>query len=231
MPPTFPMLTATSDRPPMGLVPFRTGTSALPRRFNRAAWSAGRSPIVKWALAEKALVADRRARWLPTDGWHVMDRRLAPDFNLALVSPHYYPPATDWGDDYRFTGFTPWTRADDPLPAAVEEYLNAGEPPILVCLGTSAASAAPEVFDLAAGKPSVIVPALFDQLWHARRHEELGTGIRVRNRVTVAKLRTAIEAALTTETASHAREFGARLATEDGVANACNEIEGFLNRS
>ena len=84
---------------------------------------------------------------------------------------------------------------------------------------------------LAAGKPSVIVPALFDQLWHARRHEELGTGIRVRGRVTVAKLRVAIEAALTTETTSHAREFGARLATEDGVANACNEIEGFLNRS
>ena len=134
----------------MGLVPFPTGTSNLARRFNRGAWSMGRSPMAKWALAEKALVADRRARGLPVDGWHVMDRRLSPGFNIALVSPQYVAPASDWGDDYPFVGFTPWTTADDPLPAAVEEYLDAGEPPVLVCLGTSAASAAPHVFDLTA---------------------------------------------------------------------------------
>ena len=287
----FPMLTKTSDHPPEGLVPFSIGTSTAARRFNRAAWNAGTSAPARWAVAEKAIVADRRTRGLPTDGWHVMDRRLAPTFNIAIVSPQYYEPASDWGNEYPFVGFTPWTNADDPLPPDVEDYLAAGDPPVLVCLGTSAASAAPQVFDLtaraldelglrglylasnaeiadrldgrpgvwpfvpvgpvlprvaavvhagahgmnslvlAAGKPSVIVPALFDQLWHARRQEELGTGVRVRGRVTVAKLRTAIQTALAAATATHAREFGTRLAKEDGVGNACNEIERFLARA
>ena len=35
---------------------------------------------------------------------------------------------------------------------------------------------------LEAGVPSVIVPCMFDQLWHARRQDELGTGIWVRRR-------------------------------------------------
>ena len=287
----FPMLTRTSDHPPPGLVPFRTGTSAVARRGNDAAWNLGRSPLAKWCLDEKALIADRRARGLDTDGWHVMDRRLSPTFNIALVSPHYYPPASDWGDEYPFVGFTPWTAADDPLPQAVTDFLAAGEPPVLVCLGTCAASAAPQVFDLAAqalddlglrglylastpaigarlgnrpgvwpfvpvgpvlphvravvqagahgmnslvlaaGKPSVIVPALFDQLWHAKRHEELGTGHRVRGRPTVAKLRSAIQAALTETMTERAQDFAARLATENGTRAACNEIEGFLART
>ena len=33
---------------------------------------------------------------------------------------------------------------------------------------------------LAAGVPSVVIPCLFDQLWHARRQAELGTGVWVR---------------------------------------------------
>ncbi len=241
----FPMLVRTSDHPPEGLVPFRTGNSKLARRANSLAWNAGRSPMAKWCFDEKRIVAKRRALGLPTDGWHVMDRRLSPGHNMAMVSPHYYPPASDWGEDYPFVGFTHWTRADDELSDDVAEFLHAGDPPVLVCMGTSAASAAPEVFDhaaqaldelglrglylasnqaiaarladrpgvwpfvpvgpvlphvravvhagahgmnslvLAAGKPSVVVPVLFDQLWHARRHTQLGTGQHVRGRVTV----------------------------------------------
>ncbi len=284
----FPMLVRTSDHPPEGLVPFRIGNSRLARRANNFAWSAGRSPMAKWCFDEKRIVAKRRALGLPTDGWHVMDRRLSPEHNMAMVSPHYYPPASDWGDDYPFVGFTDWTRADDELPADVTEYLRAGETPVLVCLGTSAASAAPEVFDhaaqaldelglrgmyftsnesiatrlrdrrgvwpfvpvgpvlphvravvhagahgmnslvLAAGKPSVVVPVLFDQLWHARRHTELGTGRHVRGTVTVAKLRTAIEAVLADDTAERAVAFAALLATEDGTNRACDRIEAVL---
>ena len=214
---------------------------------------------------------------LYTDGWHVMDRRLAPDHNMVMVSPRYYPPASDWDDEYPFVGFTHWTRPDDALPADVARFLQAGDPPVLVCMGTSAASAAPEVFErvaqaldelglrglylasnesiaarlgdrpgvwpfvavgpvlphvrvvvhvgahgmnslvLAAGKPSVVVPVLFDQLWHAKRLTQLGTGHHVRGRATVAKLRTAIARALDDDTALRAREFVALLGAEDGT--------------
>lgn len=284
----FPMLVRTSDHPPEGLVPFRTGSSGLARRANDLAWNAGRSPMARWLFDEKRVVAKRRVLGLATDGWHMMDRRLSPDHNMAMVSPHYYPPASDWGEEYPFVGFTHWTGPDDHLPADVAAFLRAGEAPVLVCLGTSAASAAPEVFDhaakaldelglrglylasnelvaarlgdragvwpfvpvgpvlprvravvhagahgmnslvLAAGKPSVVVPVLFDQLWHARRHEELGTGRRVRGRATVAKLRTAIESVLTDETELRARQFAALLATEDGTRQACDLVEAVL---
>jgi UDP:flavonoid glycosyltransferase YjiC (YdhE family) len=287
----FPMLVRTSDHPPEGLVPFRTGTSKVARRANDFAWNAGRSPLAKWCFDEKRIVAKRRALGLPTDGWHVMERRLAPDHNMAMVSPHYYPPASDWAEDYPFVGFTHWTGPGDDLPAEVTEFLQAGDPPVLVCLGTSAASAAPEVFDhaaralddlglrglylvsnnaiaarlterpgvwpfvpvgpvlphvravvhagahgmnslvLAAGKPSVVVPVLFDQLWHARRHEQLGTGRRVRGNVTVAKLRTAIAAVVHDDTGARAADFAALLATEDGTARACDRIEAVLRAS
>ena len=196
---------------------------------------------------------------------------------------------SDWGEDYPFVGFTHWTRADDELPSDVADFLRTGDPPVLVCMGTSAASAAPEVFDhaaqaldqlglrglylasneaiaarlsdrpgvwpfvpvgpvlphvravvhagahgmnslvLAAGKPSVIVPVLFDQLWHARRHEQLGTGRHVRGRVTVAKLRTAIQQILSDDT--DARGHGtsrALLAAEDGTRHASDRIEAVL---
>ena len=54
--------------------------------------------------------------------------------------------------------------------------------------------------------------------------------MRVRGRVTEAKLRTAIGTMLDTRTVRSAQEFGARLDTEDGVANACAVIESHLAR-
>ncbi len=74
----------------------------------------------------------------------------------------------------------------------------------------------------------MIVPVLFDQLWHARRHEQLGTGRRVRGKPTVAKLRTAIETVLTDETRARARSFAALLASEDGTGQACDRVEAVL---
>lgn len=135
----FPMLVRTSDHPHEGLLPFRTGNSKLARRANSLAWNAGRSPMAKWCFDEKRIVSKRRALGLPTDDWHVMDRRLSQGHNMAMVSPHYCPPASDWGEDYPFVGFTHWTRADDELSDDVAEFLHAGDPPVLVCMGTSAA--------------------------------------------------------------------------------------------
>ena len=285
----FPMLTPTTDRPPEGVLPFSLGTSRAARAAHRVAWRAADSAPARWALAERDIVAARRRLGLPTDGWHVFDHRLSAHGNLALVSPAYFPPATDWDPDrYPLVGFTPWTDADDVVPADVEAFLAAGEQPVLVCLGTSAASAAPQLFDLTAralddlglrglfltsnatiaarlgdrpgvwpfvpvgpllprvrgvvhagahgmnslvleaGLPSVVVPALFDQLWHARRHETLGTGIRVRGRPTDEKLRIAIGTMLREPTTSVAKAFGARLATEHGTERACDVIEAHL---
>jgi sterol 3beta-glucosyltransferase len=286
----FPMLTPTGDRPPDGVLPRPLGAGPTARRAHRAIWRAADSPMARWALAERDLLAARARYGLPTDGWHVFDHRLGPSGNLALVSPRYFPPASDWGDDYPFVGFTPWTHADDPLPEDVAAYLDAGEPPVLVCLGTSAASAAPQVFEtaaaaldrlglrglylasnpaiaarlagrpgvwpfvpvgpvlprvrgvvhagahgmnslvLAAGRPSAVVPVLFDQVWHARRHTTLGTGAHVKGRVTTDHLTAAIDRMLRPDVVDRAAAFGAALAHEDGVAGAADVIEAHLAR-
>ena len=91
----FPMLVRTSDHPPEGLVPFGTGRSELARRANNFAWNLGKSPMAKWCFDEKRTVAKRRSFGLSTDDWHVMDRRLAPTHNMAMVSAHCYRPASD----------------------------------------------------------------------------------------------------------------------------------------
>jgi UDP:flavonoid glycosyltransferase YjiC (YdhE family) len=81
---------------------------------------------------------------------------------------------------------------------------------------------------LEAGVPSAIVPCLFDQQWHARRQEELGTGVWVRK---PKELDRAIRRVLGDRViAERARAFGDLLATEDGVGNACDEIEDVLAR-
>jgi hypothetical protein len=106
----FPMLTPTADRPPEGLLPFSLGGSRAARAVHRGAWRAAGSAPARWALAERDLVATRGRLGLPTDGWHVFDHRLGAHGNLALVSPAYFPPASDWdAAEYPFVGFTAWT--------------------------------------------------------------------------------------------------------------------------
>ncbi|MFM2073399.1 MAG: hypothetical protein RLZZ623_3663 [Actinomycetota bacterium] len=79
---------------------------------------------------------------------------------------------------------------------------------------------------LEAGVPSVLMPCLFDQLWHARRQQALGIGVWVRR---PGDLQPAIDRLLTdTSLAEKAAEFGTNLAGERGAFNAVDEIERFL---
>jgi UDP:flavonoid glycosyltransferase YjiC (YdhE family) len=109
---------------------------------------------------DRQLNAYRRKLGLPprrgtvTDGWMDADR------TVMLVSRHYYPedkpdwPVVSWG------GFSHWAgpagNGDGDggrgLAPEVEHYLDAGDPPVLVTLGTSAATGAGEQFaTIAAG--------------------------------------------------------------------------------
>ena len=75
--------------------------------------------------------------------------------------------------------------------------------------------------------PSVVVPCLFDQLWHARRQDELGTGIWARRRRHIPN---AVQRLLQDNTlGEQARAMSAQLATEHGTQTACNEIEAFMS--
>ena len=79
-----------------------------------------------------------------------------------------------------------------------------------------------------AGVPSAISPCFNDSYWQARRHEELGIGIRIRR----GNLRAAVERLVTDDDLhDRARTLGERIAHEDGTRNACDQIETFLTTS
>lgn len=62
---------------------------------------------------------------------------------LVLSSPRYSPPQPDCPDGIRVTGFTVWPGpASTKLAPSVDAYLDEGEPPVLVTMGTSTATVA-----------------------------------------------------------------------------------------
>jgi len=79
---------------------------------------------------------------------------------------------------------------------------------------------------LTAGLPSVVVPTLFDQLWHAKRQEELGTGVHAKR---PRDLAAALDRVLNDTTMrANAAAFGRKLSAEDGVGTATDAIEEYL---
>jgi rhamnosyltransferase subunit B len=141
----FPMLVPTASAPPAGM-------PNLGSALNRATWSAGRSRLAGPLTSRSGFVEFRDRLGLATPrSWNLIDARLSPHRSIALTSPHYIDPAPDWPHGYDLVGFTPWNGPDGGrLDDDVLEFLDAGPPPVIVTLGTSAASAKPEIFEAVA---------------------------------------------------------------------------------
>ncbi len=138
----FPMLVPTATAPPAGV-------PNLGRWGNSAVWRLGQSRVAGPLTSRRGFVEFRRFLGLSTEpGWNVTGARLSPTRNLGLVSRHYVDPAPDWPANYNLVGFTSWHGPDGgQLPADVEQFLDAGPSPVVVTLGTSGASARPEIFE------------------------------------------------------------------------------------
>jgi rhamnosyltransferase subunit B len=285
----FPML-LPSEYTPLAGMPY------LGRRANRALIRASRSRLMDPVTCAKGFRTQRQRLGLSNDGWNVIDGRLSSTTNLGLLPSAYVERPPDWPDNYRLVGFTPWTGpAGGALDDRTESFLDDGDPPVVVTLGTSAASARPEVFyaavaaldaqrarglfltsnaslaasvaasagarhlvlpfaplpsvlpraraivhsgahgtnslALIAGVPSVIIPCLFDQVVHARRQQELGTGLWARR---LRNLPAAIETILQPRGqryADRARAFAADIAGEDGTTAVVNEVESLVGQA
>lgn len=132
----FPMMLPTSEWTP----PLYSRSPRLPKPVNRVIWRFLRSMSGRAMGDREVNVARAKLGQPPIRGasgftWEEADR------TVVLASRHYYgreaadwPPVT-WG------GFVPWEppgEIDDDL----QRYLADGPPPVLVTLGTSAATAA-----------------------------------------------------------------------------------------
>ena len=82
---------------------------------------------------------------------------------------------------------------------------------------------------LTAGVPVVVVPQLFDQIWHGQRVEDLGLGRLVRKPAGVAAA--VAELAADPSATERSRAFAARLAGEDGAGALADAAEALAARS
>lgn len=278
----FPMVRPTAERPP-------PGSPNLGSAGNRALWRLAGSRVTHPLTSHAAFVDFRKSVGLDEGPSSILEVMQSPHLTIGMVSPKYVAPAKDWPSTYRMTGFTHWAGpGNGALSDEVTDFLDAGPPPVIVTLGTAAATAHPEVFGkaldvleargeralllastdglardlrskiassnhaawpfvplqpvlgrakaivqsgahgtnslaLAAGVPSVIVPALFDQLWHGERQQQLGTGVLARKPKDIGP---AIDRLLTDGSlATAAAAFGRELADEDGVGDTADLIE------
>jgi UDP:flavonoid glycosyltransferase YjiC (YdhE family) len=81
---------------------------------------------------------------------------------------------------------------------------------------------------LAAGLPAVVVPQLFDQVWHADRVAELGAGLHVRRPRPRALVEAIDRVTRDGSFRGAAEALARRLGEEDGARRAADEIEAAL---
>lgn len=130
----FPMLKPSGRRPP-------PGQPDLGPRGNRLLWKIARMPFGAPLTHEHRFAAYRRSKGLDHTRRSPIDAMCSPHLNLGMASAHYVAPESDWDGPYEITGFSLWGGPNHgEIPDDVNQFLDQGDPPILVTLGSSAAS-------------------------------------------------------------------------------------------
>jgi rhamnosyltransferase subunit B len=139
----FPMMLPSAERAPSTFaipqLPGRAGHAV-----NRAAWTIGRYATGLFT-DDRAVNRFLARRGLPPVRANMLLGGVSRLRTLVLVSPAYFPPPSDWPATTRMTGFTIWD-GSIAVPADVDAYLDAGDPPVVVSMGTCAAATAQKVF-------------------------------------------------------------------------------------
>lgn len=137
----FPMTIPTADwGPPAG-----SRSAPVRGRLARASWRVTDIGADR-VFAGRRVNDVRRALGVPPRRGAATAAWMDADETVLLASRHWFArtPA-DWSH-YTWGGFTAWAPPAATLSPEVGEYLAAGKPPVLVTLGTSAASNAARTF-------------------------------------------------------------------------------------
>lgn len=278
----FPMMIPTVHwAPPLG-----SRSPNLGKPLNRLVWNA-LAQATRLSFYDRELNAMRAKLGLRPLRGVALVAWMSAARTVVLVSRQYYgsgapdwPPVT-WG------GFSLWDGpAGDIAASPADAFVEDGDPPVLVTLGTSAASGAGEQFRaiadgldalglrslllvgdernlaslagragafvfaplkrlvprcrvavvsgalgalataLCAGVPVVVVPQLFDQVWHGRRVEELGVGIMAKKPGDVVRAVARIDA--DDAYRESARSLATAMASENGATALADATESVL---
>jgi rhamnosyltransferase subunit B len=112
------------------------------RTLRRMVWRT--APMMASPIMQDRAINRVRARYdLPPKRGNMLVAWMDADATAVLASPRYTPPRADWPDRVTSTGFTPWPGPTGvELDSEIESYLSAGDPPVLVTMGTSTATIA-----------------------------------------------------------------------------------------
>lgn len=275
----FPMMIPTCEwLPPVGKRSPSLGRIANGGAWRAFAWGSGA------VLYDRTMNDVRRSFGFPSIRGVALKGWMSAERTVVLVSRHYYPePPTDW-PPVSWGGVSHWPGpAGQPIDPALDAFLDDGDPPVLVTLGSSSASGAGGAFAtmasgidqlglrslllvgdegnltslrgrdgvfvfsplaqllprcrvavvsgalgtlaaaLAAGVPVVVVPQLFDQVWHGGRVEDLGVGVMVLRPRHVAAAVARIDADPRYRARAH--ELAAKMANEDGAGSLVDAVE------
>ncbi|NJM99142.1 MAG: glycosyltransferase family 1 protein [Phormidesmis sp. RL_2_1] len=98
------------------------------------------SKILSKAWAEPVYQLRQEMGLPPLKGNPLVDDKYSPDLVLAMFSAILAKPQPDWPMNTVLTGFTFYDGSSDgrQLPPELEQFLNAGEPPMVFTLGSAA---------------------------------------------------------------------------------------------
>lgn len=91
----------------------------------------------------------RRELGLPVGRDPLWEGQHSPHQVLAMFSPRFGPPQPDWPPNVHVTGFPFLDAPDEPLVAELSRFVDAGEPPIVFTLGSSAVRVAGDFYPVA----------------------------------------------------------------------------------
>jgi UDP:flavonoid glycosyltransferase YjiC (YdhE family) len=123
--------------------PFLAGLARFGSWYGRMTVALARRATNGWMAPVYEL---RRELGLPGGGHPLFEGQYSPALTLALFSRVLAEPQPDWPPHVRITGFV-FYNGPDGLPPELETFLNAGSPPVVFTLGSSAVAAAGRFYD------------------------------------------------------------------------------------
>ena len=133
------MFLSAHDPPVPAQAPWLVNLRILGPGFMRAVWNFGKRQSLEWVGPVLEL---RKEIGLPPGPNPIFEGSHAPGLVLALFSRIFAEPQPDWPPQVLITGFPFYDGPEVELPAEMEAFFQAGAPPVVFTLGSSAVGAA-----------------------------------------------------------------------------------------
>jgi len=134
---------SATDAPVLAPVPYLARFDRFGSCYGRIVSRFARTSTVRWM---KPVFDLRRQLGLPAGGHPLFEGQFSPTLTLALFSRVLASPQPDWPPNVVVTGSV-FYNGPELLQPALEQFLDAGPPPVVFTLGSSAVAAAGRFYE------------------------------------------------------------------------------------